>query len=273
MRIKERPKMTENQSSRFSRKKFDIGITPNTQKTIKNENIDKNTESIDTNIRNVVKCRYELDLNEDGVIIKDNNDPLFDKTDRIPYDDKRIRNLKIPLFSIVKLIKEGNITRHIINLSELEFCSDSEQVYCPSMTNKTLNSDNKNTHVIHEVSDDSNNRIHGNDDKENIFIIDNTEYKRVHARDIFITVAQWLVDKKIIKRDMMPIGYGRKQFLFNSEPIHANGTPFHTYKKLADGIFLHKNYSAPDCERHARSLMNQFVPDVKFEIKSTSFME
>jgi hypothetical protein len=196
-------------------------------------------ETIDMNQH--INSKYTFVCTNEGIRISMINSGLPDLqfgSELISYDDKRIKGLMMSIESIESKIHEGSL---IFYASEIMF--ESAITKMPEINNN-----------------------------EKQIVLGDEEKDWTLKRELLTIPAEWLVENGFIKKEDMPIydasaSQGRgKLYLLNEEPKHSDETDFISSKKLADGIYLFKNYSGPNCKRNGEYLMRKFAPDVKFSI-------
>lgn len=192
-----------------------------------------------------INSKYKLVCTKEGIQISMLSSDLLDlsfKSETISYDDKRINGLRISVERIIPDIDKG---KFIFYASEIMF----------------------------EPSPIKDSNIKSTNSKEGrIVVFGNEEINWNLKRDLLTIPAEWLVNNGRIKKEDMPVydvsgSQGRgKLYLLNKVPKHPNESDFISYKQLADGIYLFKNYSGRNCIRNGEYLMKKFAPDVKFSI-------
>lgn len=202
-----------------------------------------NNEILDSNQH--INSKYKLVCTKEGIQISMLSSDLLDlsfKSETISYDDKRINGLRISIESIKPDVENGKFIFYA-----------SEIMFEPSVIK----------------------RSNINSKEEKIIVFGNEEIKWNIKRDLLTIPAQWLVDNGFIKKENMAVedfskfkGRGNLTLL-NKVPEHLDNpdsVEFVSSKKLADDIYLFKNYSGRNCKRNGEYLMKRFAPNVKYSI-------
>lgn len=81
--------------------------------------------------------------------------------------------------------------------------------------------------------------------------------------DIWVSVASYLVKTGKISKDNCPISKkeGAKTYLLNTEPYDRDGAEFYLKKEI-EGLWLFTNFSAPNAQKNARWLLEEYGDDV-----------
>ena len=80
--------------------------------------------------------------------------------------------------------------------------------------------------------------------------------------DIWVSVASYLVENDKISKDNCPISKkeGAKTYLLNTKPYHRDGAKFYLKKEIG-GLWLFTNFSAPNAQKNARWLLEEYGDD------------
>ena len=92
--------------------------------------------------------------------------------------------------------------------------------------------------------------------------INDDSYEIRFAYEILVNTANWLIERKKLKKSDCPIPSGPKNYLINSEPKHRYGDNFRSPKNLSNGTYIEVNLNAMGCIITARKLLKKFgYPD------------
>ena len=77
--------------------------------------------------------------------------------------------------------------------------------------------------------------------------INDDSYEIRFANEILVNTANWLIERKKLKKSDCPIPSGRTRYLINLEPKHKRGDGFISPKALCNGTYIEVNLSARGC--------------------------